>query len=106
MPIREFWNEEPDLLWAYRNSYMERLEIERDKDNYNAWLQGAYIFDAVSKSIYNSFGRKDGMRALNYLEKPYDFGKSEKELEQERILENERKIKERNKQIKEMRMKQ
>ncbi len=105
MPIREFWNEEPDLLWAYRNSYVEKLEIERDKDNYNAWLQGAYIFDAISKSLYNSFGRKDGKRALNYMEKPYDLKKSEKELEQERIFENERKIKERNRQIKEMLLK-
>lgn len=105
MPIKEFWNEDPDLLWAYRKSYMEKMKIQSEVNNYNAWLNGLYVFDAISKSIYNAFGRKETQSALNYIEQPYNFGakvKSKEELEKEERMRIEEQIRERNRQIKEM----
>ena len=105
MPIKEFWNEDPNLLWAYRKSYMDKLKIEREQCNYTSWLNGLYVFDAVSKSIYNSFGRKETQQPAFYIERPYDFNqmqKTEKEIKREQVLKVEEQIRERNRQIKEM----
>jgi hypothetical protein len=48
--LDEFWFGEPELLHARQTAYM------RDT-SYKAWLNGAYMFEAVSKAIYNGFGR-------------------------------------------------
>lgn len=94
MSTREFWEEDPNLLWAYRKSYMDKIKLQQETDNFNAWLNGLYVFDAVSKSIYNNFGRKEAQPALNYIEKPYDFSKTKEDYEKEKIKERENSIKE------------
>lgn len=103
MSNKEFWDDDPELLWAYRKSYMDKLHIQHEFNNYTAWLNGIYIFDAMSKCLYNAFGKKEGQPAINYVSEPYDFNaksKSKEELEKEKRLEIEAKIKERNEQIK------
>ncbi len=105
MSNKEFWEEDPELLWAYRKSYMYKMKIQNELINYNSWLTGAYVFDAVWKSIYNTIGRKETQSPLNYIDKPYDFNskpKTKEEVEKEERLKMEEKIKERNRQIKEM----
>lgn len=105
MSSKEFWKEDPELLWAYRKSYMDKTKFQSEVNNYNAWLNGLYVFDAISKSLYNSFGRKETQPSLYYIEKPFDFNakpKTKEEIEKEKRLEIEAKIKERSKQIKEM----
>lgn len=105
MSTREFWDEEPELLWAYRKSYMDKLKIQKELDNYNAWLNGLYVFDALSSSLYNFFGKKETEKAISYTEQPYDFNakpKSSEEIEKEKRLKVEEQIKERNRQIKAM----
>ena len=104
MSTREFWEDEPKLLWAYRKSYMDKIKIQNEINNYNAWLNGLYVFDAVSKSLYNSFGRKQSQPISNYVTEPYDFNnvKTEEEIERERMLRVEEQIRERNREIKNM----
>jgi len=102
MSTTEFWDEEPDLLWAYHNSFMERTKLKREEENFNFWLQGMYIYDGVSKAIYNSFGRKSGQMAQDYPKKPYELYNSQKEKNEKDILEIEERIKTRNKEIAEM----
>lgn len=105
MSNKEFWEDAPDLLWAYRKSYMEKLKIQSEYSNYCAWLNGLYVFDALSKGIYNSFGRKKGQPVMNYIEKPYDFNakkKTKEEIEMEERLRVEQQIRERNEEIKRM----
>lgn len=102
MSAREFWDEEPELMWAYQKSYIDQKKIEKEMTNFNAWLQGMYIYDGFSKVIYNSFGRKDGMPIKDYPSQPYDLDKTKEEIEKERILETEAKIRERNKEIAKM----
>lgn len=100
MPVREFWEEEPKLLWAYRKSYMDNFKLEREKENFNAWLQGLYIYDAVNKSIYNNFNNKN--KAKSYMSQPIDFSKTIEDFEKEKQREMEDKIRRRNQEIKKM----
>ena len=81
---------------------MDKMKINNELSNYNAWLQGAYIFEAISKSLYNAFGRSGNKPALNYSNSPYDFSKTKEELELEERLRMEEQIKLRNQQIKEI----
>ena len=83
---------------------MDKIKIKKELENQQAWLQGLYFFNAISVSLYNSFGRKEGQPAENYMESPIDFEhmKTKEEIEREQQLEMEARIKERNKQIQAM----
>ena len=97
MTAKEFWEEEPTLMWAYRKSYMDKMQIQLEMNNQNDWLQGLYIYQALSAVIYNAFGRKQGQPAMNYLEKQLDiYGdkKSQKSKQLEKIKDREDSIKE------------
>lgn len=82
---------------------MDKIKLESELSNYNAWLSGLYVFNAISVSLYNCFGRKNGQPAENYIEQPYDFDKkpkSKEEIELEERLEREEQIKESLKRMK------
>ncbi len=105
MSNKDFWEEDPELLWAYRKSYLDKFKLQKEVNNFVAWLNGVYVFNAIQVGIYNSFGRKDNQPALNYYEQPIDFNakpKSKEELIREKRLQIEERIKERNREIKEM----
>ena len=68
MPTTEFWNEDPDLLWAYRSSYMQKLEAEAEKINYVAWLNGLYVYEGVSVALSYL-----GKSTARYPDKPHDM---------------------------------
>lgn len=81
MPLQEFWYDDPDLLWAYRNVYMEKekqkIEIEQETINFQSWLQGLYNFNAIAGAL-----SKD----QKYLDSPIDLNskpKTEKEIKME-----------------------
>ena len=78
MSVNEFWEENPDLFWAYRFSYYERKRNEEQETNFKLWLQGAYFFDAITTALANSFGKG---KKHNYVEKPYCLSKEEAEEE-------------------------
>lgn len=79
MPLQEFWNDDPDLLWTYRNLYMQKmeqdLEIEKQMINYKAWLQGLYNNRAVVSAL-----SKD----VQYFEKPIELNSKPKTVEEKR----------------------
>lgn len=78
MSVKEFWEDNPDLFWAYRFSYYSRMK-EKQKDlNFQAWLQGAYFHEAVVVALSNSFGK--GKKA-SYTSKPYNLTKEDEERE-------------------------
>ena len=56
MSVKDFWENDPELFWAYRFSYITKLKRETEINNYNAWLQGMYFYEGVSIAIANSFG--------------------------------------------------
>lgn len=85
--------------------YMDKMKLQSELANKQAWLEGLYFYDALSVSLYNYFGRKETQPAQSYMEEPIDFNKkpkSQKEIEREQQLEMEARIKERNSQIKAM----
>lgn len=77
MTVKEFWEDDPMLFWSYRISYMQRKQTEQKIQNQMMWVQGAYIFDAVTKAIANSFSKNS---KYTYLEKPFDLF-NEKQIE-------------------------
>ncbi|MCI9585267.1 MAG: hypothetical protein HFH45_01365 [Bacilli bacterium] len=58
MSADEFWKQDPELFWAYRFSYIKKQEFEHKTSNYNAWLQGAYFYEALSVSLSNAFSKE------------------------------------------------
>jgi hypothetical protein len=68
MTPEQFWNEDSTLVVAYRKAF----EMKQEADNTRMWLQGAYIYDAISRliPIMQPFAKK-GTKAVPYLEKPY-----------------------------------
>ncbi len=74
MSANEFWEGNPDLFWAYRFSYFNKMKEDRDAMNYQLWLQGAYFHEAVSVALANSFGK----RKISYTSKPYNLTEEDK----------------------------
>lgn len=50
MPLDEFWHGDMRLLGAYEKAYYRRT-------SYAAWENGKYVWEAITKAIYNGFGR-------------------------------------------------
>ena len=73
MSVKEFWEDNPDLFWAYRFSYYTRLKNQQEIANYNAWLQGGYICNAVHVAINNCFGKQK----VDYLKQPYGINNNQ-----------------------------
>ena len=69
MSVKEFWEDDPELFWAYRFSYIKKLKQQQEIDNTNMWLQGAYIFEAVSVALSNDFGKTKS----TYAKEPYNL---------------------------------
>ena len=44
--------------------------MRQEQEDYNAWLQGMYFYEALSVALANSF-RKRGSPAAKYSEEPY-----------------------------------
>ena len=74
MSIKDFWENDPELFWAYRFSYITKMKREIEAQNYNAWLQGLYFYEGVSIAIANGFGKA----TLKYPEEPYGLEKKKK----------------------------
>lgn len=102
MSYEQFWNGSPYLV----QTYLKAFRYKREMENEMAWLQGAYIFNAVAVCLQNVL-RKKGQRRENYIEKPIDIFppteaekkrreredmlKMQKALEQMRVNQNARK---------------
>ena len=79
MSVKEFWEDNPDLFWAYRFSYYTKLKTEQEIFNNNAWLQGAYFHEAVSVALCNAFGKQK----VKYSEKPYNFDNTKEQTKEQ-----------------------
>jgi hypothetical protein len=85
MSSAEYWEGDPSLARYYRKAY----KIKQEEINNNAWLQGLYIYDAVSTAMHNALRGKNS-KAREYTKQPYNFEKKEKsELEKAKEIETE-----------------
>ena len=76
MSYAEYWEGDPSLTRYYRKAY----RIKQDEINNNAWLQGMYIYDAISTALHNALRGlgKTKPPARDYAKQPYNFNKKEK----------------------------
>jgi hypothetical protein len=90
MSSAEYWTGDPSLVRYFRKAY----KIKQEETNNNAWLQGMYIYDAVSTALHNALRGKN-TQAREYAKQPYNFENKEKtiqekakevEIEQEKAL--------------------
>lgn len=93
MSAKEFWEDDPDLFWAYRFSYINKKKQEQEEINNKCWLQGAYFYEAFSVALSNAFSKEK----ISYRDKPFDFNSSEEKNPKQNALEIQ--LKERAKQI-------
>ena len=73
----QYWHGDPMMVKAYRKA--EKLRMERM--NYEHWLQGLYVYDALTKvsPLFRDLGKRS---SEPYPEEPYDiFGEKPKEEE-------------------------
>lgn len=73
MSFAEYWEGDPSLTRYYRKAY----QIKQEEINNKAWLQGLYIYDAVSTALHNALRGKN-TRPREYAKQPYDFKNREK----------------------------
>ena len=81
MSSTEYWSGDPSLVRYFRKAY----KLKQEEFNNNAWLQGMYIFDAVSTALHNALRGKN-TKAREYAKQPYEFENREK-TEQEKAKE-------------------
>ena len=84
MTADEYWLGHPLLVASYRAAYKLKVRHENEL----AWLCGAYVNDAVTVAISNTFGKKNGKRS-QYMKEAMDLG-LDTEIEKEAKVQKER----------------
>lgn len=79
----EFWNESP---WIAA-SYYEAAIWRKERTNYELWLQGLYVYEAVMAALGKAFWNKKGQKPENYPEYPHAITDREKEADKQRRIE-------------------
>ena len=93
MSYGEYWEGDAKLTQSYRKAY----QMKKEEENTRAWLQGLYVYDAVSTALHNALRGlgKHPAPAKDYATKPYELFKKEKtewekakevEVEQEKAI--------------------
>lgn len=77
MSVKDFWENDPELFWAYRFSYINKLKRENEMKKYDMWLQGLYFYEGISIAIANSFGNGN----YKYPVEPYGIESKNEEPE-------------------------
>lgn len=72
MTEEQFWDKDSTLVGFYR----EAEKLRREKKNQELWLQGMYVYDAISRlsPVLRPFSKK-GTKAQPYPEEPYPIDK-------------------------------
>lgn len=82
MSVKEFWEDNPDLFWAYRFSYYSRQKEEQEIFNSRAHLQGAYNLEALIVALSKTFGKTN----VEYSKKPYGLDTKKETKNESEIL--------------------
>ena len=84
MTYEQFWEQDCELVRYYRKA----AQIRQDLKNQEAWLQGAYIYEALidAAPVFRSLAKK-GTKPIPYRNEPYDLftrnnGEKRKQVQQ------------------------
>jgi len=80
MTYDQFWNQDCSLVKAYRKAD----ELRRKRINEEAWLQGAYIYNALCcvSPVLHAFA-KNGTKPEPYMEKPIPITEEDQRIREE-----------------------
>ena len=83
MSYEEFWEMDVDLVKFYR----EAEQLKQKRRDYDLWLQGRYIYDALCavSPVLHAFAPQ-GTKAMPYLEEPYPRTRKELRERQKKIM--------------------
>lgn len=83
MSYEEFWEKDVDLVKFYR----EAEQLKQKRRDYDLWLQGRYIYDALCavSPVLHAFAPQD-TKAMPYLEEPYPRTRKELRERQKKIM--------------------
>ena len=87
MTYDEFWHGDVYRALFYKKAYYKKMEIQNELNDYNFWLQGMYVYEAIcdASPIYHAFAKK-GTKPLPYSNEPYTMkNKKEQELTEQDI---------------------
>ena len=81
MSYDQYWHGDPKIAKYYREAEKIRLE----KRNQELWLQGLYVYEAISRLTPIPVGfAKKGSKPKPYLEEPYPLTKEVKEAKEDK----------------------
>ena len=81
MTYKQYWEDDCNLVKFYR----EADKLRRERTNWEMWLQGMYIYDAIGRlSSILRFSQKP-QPPMPYIEKPYNLNQDEEDIEKEKI---------------------
>lgn len=84
MTYEQFWEGDPWMVRAYAEAYILKRRIK----NEDAWIQGAYMANAVTIAIANTFGKK----RVDYMKEPMQLYPKTEAEKQADIREQRRKV--------------
>lgn len=69
MSYEQFWDGDCEMVKAFRKAH----ELKLEEDNFKAWLQGKYVYDAFCfvSPILRAFSK--AKKPIDYLEQPYSL---------------------------------
>jgi hypothetical protein len=68
MSSTDFWENDPQLYWAYRTFYLKKREYESEENKYNAWLNGNTQSLGTQIAISKTFGKNQQAQYPKYEE--------------------------------------
>ncbi|MFA5675457.1 MAG: hypothetical protein WDA65_02945 [Christensenellales bacterium] len=91
VPYNEYWHGDYSQLAYYEKAF----EMKRERVNHDAWLQGAYVYDALCfvSPILHAFA-KAGTKPIPYHKNPYGTNNSGQETSQKPAAKTEKEIQE------------
>lgn len=83
MTYDEFWHGDVYRALFYKKAYKMKREAQIEQDDYNFWLQGMYVYEAIcdASPIYHTFAKK-GTKPLPYPNEPYSVKRKREENEE------------------------
>lgn len=83
MTYDQYWKQDCELVKFYRKAD----DIRKKRINQEAWLQGAYFYNALCSvsPVLHAFA-KNGTEPLPYMEEPFPLTRKERDVREEEIM--------------------